>query len=474
MGCRPWRNWLLGLLIWTVLLADARPGLSESSTSATSARVVRHLAAVHAAPGPEHALVWRLYEGTQVEASEESRGSDGSAWRRIRLWNSQDGWLEADAISFDPYPPPPPPTTHGGGGACAGATPTISAEEQRLAGPAEAVAWTALHETPDGGEVVGEVAAGENVLAEAWTIGADGRARYRVTGTGLTGWATPGAVVMQAADPLTRQVDGRPIVAPLSGVGMWFVPDSREYGVAAAVKVAEAARANGLSHLYVEVGTSTGGFWGARWLDELLPAARTAGVRVIGSVYACLNNVANDLALSLEVARYRTSDGLALDGLTADVEETLVAENVQAYGELLRHHLGDDYLMVATTYPPESWFAPRYPWPALARSWNAVAPMAYWRQMESRAFTASEVYAYTQRNVAKVRTLAGRPDLPVEMLGQLFEMGRPLLLGPDPPTAGEVEAAAVAARDAGAVGISFFDWTRATPAHWQTLANFQW
>ena len=229
-----------------------------------------------------------------------------------------------------------------------------------------------------------------------------------------------------------------------------------------------------MGHLYVEVATSRGGFFGGPWLDELLPAARAAGVRVIGSVYAYLDDLPADLDLALMVASYRTPGGLALDGLTADIEENLVAENVAAFGELLRYHLGDDYLLVATVYPPESWWAPRYPWPALPRSWNAVAPMAYWRQMEERPFTADEVYAFTRRNLAAVRRLTGRPDLPVEMLGQFFEWGRPRLLGPDPPTAAEITAAAAAARDADALGISFFDWARATPAQWEALAAFRW
>jgi hypothetical protein len=313
------------------------------------------------------------------------------------------------------------------------------------------------------------------VLVEEWTLAADGRVWYRVATYEGVGWAPAGRVAVQAgADPPTRQVGGRPIVEPLYGKGMWFVLDSRGHGPGAGTRVAAAARANGLSHLYVEVATSRGGFWGARWLDELLPAARAAGVRVIGSVYPCLDDLPADLALALEVARYRTPGGLALDGLTADIEETLVPENVQAYGELLRHHLGDDYLLVATVYPPESWFAPRYPWPALPASWNAVVPMAYWRHMENRAFTPPEVYAYTQRNLTQLRALTGRPDLPVQMLGQLFELGRPNLLGPDPPTAGEVAAAVAAARDTGAVGISFFDWTRATPAHWAAIAASEW
>src|SRR6185369_703191 len=119
----------------------------------------------------------------------------------------------------------------------------------------------------------------------AWTLGADGRARYEVVAADQAGWAAPGTVALKAADPLTRVVAGRPIVEPLRGKGMWYILDSREHGTAPAARIVSAARANGLTHLYVEVATSRGGFWGARWLDDLLPAARAAGLRVIGSVY---------------------------------------------------------------------------------------------------------------------------------------------------------------------------------------------
>jgi hypothetical protein len=100
--------------------------------------------------------------------------------------------------------------------------------------------------------------------------------------------------------------------------------------------------------------------------------------------------------------------------------------------------------------------------------------MAYWSQMRGRALTPDEAYAYTAEAVAGIRRLTGRADVHVDLLGQLFELGRPLLLGPDPPKPQEVEAAMGAARDAGAIGISFFDWTRATPAHWEALAAFSW
>ena len=439
-------------------------------------RVVRDFAPVHAGPGADYPLVWRLYEGSQVAVVGDAPGEDGALWRRIRLWNSHDGWLDDAAVSFAPYPAPPPPGATPPSPAPCGPSSASRAPHtpQPLTARGTVAASTALSSAPDGAGGPTALPAGAAVAVDGWVVGADGRVRYRVRGDGVAGWAAPGAVALQSADPPTRQVGGRSIVEPLRGVGMWFTLDTREHGQGAGVRVAEAAAANGLSHLYVEVATSRGGFFGARWLDELLPAARAAGVRVIGSVYVCLDDPPADLALALEVARYRTPDGLTLDGLTADIEETLVAPNVSAFGELLRHHVGDDYLLVATVYPPESWWARYYPWAALPASWNAVAPMAYWRHMEERPFTPAEVYVYIQRNLAGVRALTGRPDLPVDMLGQLFELGRPRLLGPDPPTPGEVEAAVAAARDAGAVGISFFDWTRATPAHWETLASMRW
>lgn len=464
------------LIATTSLLGETRVGAAAARQPAAAVapvgRIVRDLAPVHAGPGSEHALVWRLFEGSQVSVLDEAPAVDGAPWRMVRLWNSIDGWIEAATISFEPYPPPgrggtpstprrrPPPRPH-------------APQPLLYPTPATVVARTGLGTTPEGAAGAA-LAAGTPVLVEAWVGGQDGRVRYRVRAEGVAGWAAPGAVALSAADPSTREVGGRPIWEPLRGTGLWFVLDDRQHGAAAGARVAEAARANGLSHVYVEVATTRGGFFGGPWLNELLPAARAAGVRVIGSVYTDLDDVPADLALTLEVARYRTPEGLALDGLTADIEETLVGSNVAAYGELLRHHVGDDYLLVATVYPPESWYGPRYPWAALVASWNVIAPMAYWRHMEERPFRPDEVYTYTQRNLAKVRALTGRPDVPVEMLGQFHEQGRPNLFGPDAPTAGEIRAAADAARDGGAVGISFFDWTRATPGHWEALAAFRW
>ena len=100
--------------------ADAS-GAGPATAQSQTARVVRHFAPVHSGPGGEHPHLWRLYEGSQVAvAGEEARATDGALWRRIHLWKAHDGWIEAEAISFEPYPPPPPPPSPGPAGAAVG------------------------------------------------------------------------------------------------------------------------------------------------------------------------------------------------------------------------------------------------------------------------------------------------------------------------------------------------------------------
>jgi hypothetical protein len=463
---------LLAVTAVACVLLPGRLATDLAKAQPTVSRVVEHFAPVRGRPDATAPVLWRLYEGTQVSVTGNAVETGGDLWLPIILWNSHVGWVALAAISFDPYPAPSPPPSSTG--PRPPRPPRLSREPQPLTATGTIIERASLAETPDGNISMGSAPAGTRVRVDAWTVAGDDRARYHVIADEVAGWTAPTAVALDAVDPVSHRLGDRSIVDPLRGKGMWFVLDSREHGPDAGRLVAAAARDAGLTHLYVEVATSRGGFFGDRWLDELLPAAQAAGVKVVGSVYVWLDDLATDLDLALTVARYRTPGGHALDGLTADIEETLVADNVQAFGDLLRHHLGDDYLLIATTYPPGSFAAPRYPWAALARSWNAIAPMAYWSQMRGRALTPDEAYAYTADSVAGIRRLTGRSDIHVDLLGQLFELGRPLLLGPDPPTQAEVEAAMRAARDAGAIGISFFDWTRATPAHWEALAAFVW
>src|SRR5581483_6718532 len=96
------------------LSAANSPITASAAQTFSTARVVQDLAPVYEGPGEEYALVWRLYEGSQVAVGGEMAAADGQTWRQVKLWNSQHGWLAAEALSFEPYPPPPTPRLGGG------------------------------------------------------------------------------------------------------------------------------------------------------------------------------------------------------------------------------------------------------------------------------------------------------------------------------------------------------------------------
>jgi len=91
--------------------------------------------------------------------------------------------------------------------------------------------------------------------------------------------------------------------------------------------------------------------------------------------------------------------------------------------------------------------------------------MDYWH-VQSHAYSAAEVYQFVRRSVQLIRAQT-RVDEPVEVLGQMFD---PYQDGANSPGAAEIAACAAAARDVGAVGVSFFEWSHATAQEWQALA----
>jgi hypothetical protein len=186
---------------------------------------------------------------------------------------------------------------------------------------------------------------------------------------------------------------------------------------------------------------------------------------VIAWVYPYLENLPADVSMSLVAARYVAPSGDRPDGLVADVEENMSEGAVRAYGQILRATLGPRALMAVATYPPQ-WAAGRsYPFATVALSWDVIVPMDYWH-VQRRAYTPAEVYKFVRDGVRLIRAQT-RPDEPAEVLGQTFDVFQS---GVNSPSAAEIAACARAARDAHAVGVSFFEWNHATPEEWGALA----
>ncbi len=307
---------------------------------------------------------------------------------------------------------------------------------------------------------------GAALAVDGWAIDAGGAAWYHTARTGtstsaagtVSGWVYGDAVTLDRGVPARATL----AVAPFTGKGMWATYDLPQRASAAAI--VSAARAAGLSHLYVEVGRANRGFYGGPGLAALLPAAHAAGLKVIAWVYPFLRDLPFDVATGVAAATYTAPSGDRPDGLLADVEENTGEGAVRAYGAILRATLGPDEPMAIATFPPQ-WSGGRtYPFATAALSWDAIVPMDYWR-LRRRPYSAAEVYRFVRDSVTLIKART-RPDEPVEVLGQMFDLYR---TGANSPGVAEIAACAAAARDSGAIGVSFFEWSHATAAEWNAL-----
>jgi hypothetical protein len=246
---------------------------------------------------------------------------------------------------------------------------------------------------------------------------------------------------------------------------MWLTP--AVLGVAPPAALVEAARMNGITHLYVEVASSRAGgrFANGAELGRLLPLAHRAHIAVIAWVYPLLANLPDDVAAGIEAATYTAPSGDHPDGLAADIESNLQEPIVRAYGQILRARLGRTALMVATVYPPNSYWGRRTPFRAVAQSFNVIAPMDYWH-LRQRPYGVTDAYTYVRQSINGIRKAVGNPAVPIEVLGQMFDLYGD---GRQSPSGVEIRAAWQATRDLGAEGISFFEWNHATPEEWAIL-----
>jgi hypothetical protein len=280
-------------------------------------------------------------------------------------------------------------------------------------------------------------------------------------------WLLADRFTPDAPDPATaRGASGNPLADLLRGAGMWFTYDVlRETPTA---HVIAAAKANGLSFLAPELGTSRRGYWASEHYDRLLPAAHDAGLRVIPWVYPWLVDLPADLELALKALRHTTPSGDRPDALGVDLEENLDEVANRAFAQLLRANAGPDACLAALVYQPQLASGRQTPYAALAESFNVLLPMAYWHGRPIR-YSRQDAYAYVAEAVQGVRARVGRPDLPVAVIGQTFEWFARNEIGPNNPTFDEVRGAIEAARDTGALGIGFFNWFSATPEEWDAI-----
>jgi hypothetical protein len=232
-----------------------------------------------------------------------------------------------------------------------------------------------------------------------------------------------------------------------------------------AKEIVEQAVAERLHQLWIRVGDSMNGFYGAQELDAVVPVAHAHGISVIAWGFPYLWDPVGDAQWTAPILAWRAPDGQQVDGYSADIEQSsegvmLSAQRAAVYLELVRQAAGNR-LLVATVYPPTdaNWYG-SYPYRAIAPYVDAFAPMVYWECTDPGTDAAQDV--------ARLSTLR-----PVHVIGQAFNFagtgGRTVS-----PSGAEIAEFMGASQRAGALGASFWVWQEATPEEWAAVAGFPW
>jgi hypothetical protein len=273
-------------------------------------------------------------------------------------------------------------------------------------------------------------------------------------------------------------------LAAVRGKGAWLAfsgdpTDDNAYTKLDVDQIVATAKAAGLR--YVELRLAYGAFDQATpaakpTIDRLIDGLDEAGIAVVGwTVPRAL--AFDDLAANVAVARYRTPSGHGITGLAVDVErgEEFMGDGPRGYAALsgylreLRRAVGPHVLLVATVEDPflEHLDEKKYPYARIAAPSDVMQPMTYWRMLGPWDSDA-KVRRAIDGSSALLHRLTGRP-IEINIGAQTTPLSR---RGAPPPN--EIETSVEASRQAGAVGVTFYDWSGTRPDQWDAVARSRW
>ncbi|HUR49678.1 MAG TPA: peptidoglycan-binding domain-containing protein [Acidimicrobiales bacterium] len=248
------------------------------------------------------------------------------------------------------------------------------------------------------------------------------------------------------------------------GKGMWmWLPEKVEGGNPEATVLR--AREMGLSHIYVRTGSSKMGFYAQQYLNDFLPRAHAAGIRIYGWDFPYLFDPGADIARSMQAITYTTPDGHRIDGFAPDIETrgegvNIGAAQAAAYTNGLRAAVGPAYPLIAVVPRPNPALV-TYPFAEVVAPFDAIAPMVYWMNRDPGADIAGAMATLSQY---------GKPIIPI---GQAYDghgEGGP----PGVPNRGQIQRFMQVAEENGAIGVSFWSWQHANAEAWHAIRDGHW
>ncbi len=264
------------------------------------------------------------------------------------------------------------------------------------------------------------------------------------------------------------------------GLGAWidvfdYAPAYQDPGEAVSVTPDDMAELvdHGVETLYLQAARldprSPDGIVDDELVGEILARARNAGIRVVGWYLPKFADLDLDVQ-RVEQIRAFEYQGHRFDGVALDIEwRGDVPDHAERNARLvelsrrLRERMGDEALG-AIVPPPvllevvntDNW--PDFPWPELSGLYDVWLPMSYWT-LRSSSSGYRDGYVYTEENVRRMRANLGDPDAVVHPIGGIADAAS------EESYRGFVRAA----EEAGAVGLSVYDFDTTGDVGWEIL-----
>ncbi|MBK5306923.1 MAG: hypothetical protein JJD92_09575 [Frankiaceae bacterium] len=247
-----------------------------------------------------------------------------------------------------------------------------------------------------------------------------------------------------------------------TGTGMWIHDWSKTEGANGRMVIRRAKLA-GLSHLFVQTGSSKKGWIGGKTLSQLMPATEGTNIKVIAWDFPKLVNPEAD-ARRLARAAWWHQPGVPMVAAVAPDIETAsegthaTRSSIERYYRTLRASLPARVAILATVPWPSEKRINSYPYIRTVRHADAIIPMAYWYNRSPSRVT---------RTSMRVLKAYGKPVIPV---GQGYDgrLDAPYLSA-DPHPGKSVTAFVTAARMSGAQSISLWSWQTTGSQQWSAL-----
>jgi hypothetical protein len=249
-----------------------------------------------------------------------------------------------------------------------------------------------------------------------------------------------------------------------TGTGMWL-HDWRRSESGHAHAVVARSKKIGLTHLYVQTGSSKKGWIGEEVLSQLMPATAGTDLKVIAWDFPKLDDPEADARRLARAAWWNRPGAPMVAAVAPDVETgaegtDLRGDRVQRYYAELRKRLPARTAILATVPWPSEKRTGSYPYAATAPFSDAFIPMAYWYNRSPSVVTRTSMEWLAR---------FGKPVMPV---GQGYDgrLDAPYLK-PDPAPDKSVAAFLFNARAKGAQSVSLWSWQTTGALQWRELAK---